>query len=201
MSGLETKRLRLRMFTMNDVDALAPIFGDAEVVKHLGTGEPVAREETRLALETILRHWEQHGFGRWAAVYKPTRRLIGYGGLRSFDGQPELVYLLAKPYWGRGLATEMAQACLRFGFERRKFKRIIALTKVANAASRRVLEKIGMRFEETVNISGMDVVRYSISRAAYISAQTKSRRKRRFKNLLSINDALPAIVSEETRGS
>lgn len=172
MSGLETNRLRLRMFTMKDLDALSPIFGDAEVVKHLGSGKPVSRAETEVALESILRHWERHSFGRWAVLYRPTRELIGYGGLRSFDGEPELVYLLAKPYWGRGLATEMAQACLRFGFEEREFERIIGLAKIANTASRRVLEKVGMNFEGNVQIAGMDVVRYSIPRAAYIPAQT-----------------------------
>ena len=91
MPELETDRLLLRQFALGDLDALAQIFADPEVVKHLGSGEPASREETETALRSIIAHWGRHGFGRWAAVYRPTRELIGYGGLRSFQGEPELV--------------------------------------------------------------------------------------------------------------
>jgi ribosomal-protein-alanine N-acetyltransferase len=161
------------MFTMDDLDELSPIFADAEVIKYLGSGKPATREESHTALVSIIRHWERHGFGRWAVIDKPTQKLIGYGGLRSFDGEPELVYLLAKPYWGRGLATEIARACLKYGFEERGFESIIALVKTANAASQRVIGKIGMSFEKTIHVFGIDAFRYSISRAAYLSEQTR----------------------------
>lgn len=167
MVEIETDRVRLRMFKMSDLEALSHIFGDPDVIRHLGSGKPATREETEVALQSIIRHWERHDFGRWAAIDKQTGTLIGYGGLRSFHGDPELVYLLAKPYWGRGLATEMARACLSFGFEQRGFKRIVAMAKPLNEASQRVLRKVGMRFEKTDNIYGMDVFFYSISRQDY----------------------------------
>ena len=171
MPELETDRLLLRQFVPDDLDALAQIFADPEVVKHLGSGQPASREETETALHSIIAHWGRQGFGRWAAVYKPTRELIGYGGLRNFHGEPELVYLLKKSYWDHGLATEMARASLKFGFEELKFERIIAMAKTANVASHRVMEKAGMCFERTANIYGMDVVCYALSRPAYLSAQ------------------------------
>ncbi len=171
MPEIETDRLLLRQFKMDDLDALAKLFADPEVVKYLGSGEPASRAETETALRSIIAHWERHGFGRWAAVYKPTGGLIGYGGLRSFHGEPELVYLLGQSYWRRGLATEMALASLNFGFEQLRFERIIAMAKTQNVRSHRVLEKAGMRFERAANIYGMDVVCYGLSHAFYLSEQ------------------------------
>jgi RimJ/RimL family protein N-acetyltransferase len=169
MEKIETARLRLRMFTHADLGDLYPIFSDREVVKYMQTGEPATREETEYALESIIKHWHEHGFGRWAVVHKETRQLIGYGGLRSFYGAPELVYLLAKPFWGMGLATELAKACLKWGFEQRGFERIIAIAKPDNKASRRVMEKIGLSFERNGDFQGIGVVFYVISRATYQS--------------------------------
>ena len=168
---IETDRLRLRMFTLDDLDDLSRIFAHPEVVRHLGTGMPLLRDEAAYALRGIIKHWERHGFGRWAAVHKPSGTLIGYGGLRSFEGTPELVYLLDRPYWGAGLATELSEAALKYGFDERHFERIVAMTKVANLASQRVLEKVGMSLEKTEIICNMEVHCYSITRVEYQSGQ------------------------------
>lgn len=176
MPEIETDRLLLRQFKPDDLDALAELFADPLVVKYLGSGEPASRAETEAALCSIISHWERHGFGRWAAVYKPTGGLIGYGGLRSFHGEPELVYLLGRPYWRRGLATEMALASLKFGFEGLRFERIIAMAKTQNVRSHRVLEKSGMRFERAANIYGMDVVCYGLARGLYLTEQASDAR-------------------------
>ena len=156
------------MFTHADLDGLASIFSDPLVMKYLGTGEPVSREETETALTSIIRHWHRHGFGRWAVVHKEDDSLIGYGGLRWLEGVgPELVYLLAQPYWGMGLATEIARACLRYGFELRQFDSIVAIAKPPNIASRRVMEKVGMSYEKQATYFNIDVVQYTISRDQY----------------------------------
>src|SRR5215217_5856766 len=116
MHEVETARLLLRMFTLDDLDALCLIFADPEVMEYLGKdGLPISKEETSIALKSMIRHWQKHAFGRWAVEDKAERRLIGYAGIRSLEGQAELVYLLAKEYWGLGLATEVAEACLRYG--------------------------------------------------------------------------------------
>jgi RimJ/RimL family protein N-acetyltransferase len=171
MKEIETDRLLLRRFTMDDLDELSVIFSDPEVVRYLGTGKPAKRDETEHALQTIINHWEQHGFGRWAVVFKRTQKLIGYGGLRNFHNTPELVYLLAKRYWGIGLATEIARASLSFGFDEQGFERIIAMARLANTASHRVMEKVGMNFEKTAQIYNMDIVCYAITSATYSSGQ------------------------------
>jgi ribosomal-protein-alanine N-acetyltransferase len=174
MIEIETDRLLLRTFTMADLEDLRLIFSDPEVVKYLGSGKPAGRKETEYALRSIIRHRKRHGYGRWAVIFKRTRELIGYGGLRCYHGTPELVYLLAKSYWGNGLATELAVASLRYGFEKLRFKRIVAMANQANKASHRVLEKVGMTFEKTAHICNMDIVCYSLSSAAYRSKQIKA---------------------------
>lgn len=181
----ETERLLLRQFSLDDLDELARIFSDPRVMKYLGaTCGPVTKEETEAALHSIIAHWGRHGFGRWAAVHKREGRLVGYCGLRAFGKEAELVYLLDHPYWGQGLATEMASASLSFGFDEKSFSQIVAMTRPGNAASRRVMEKIGMKYRQTVqffrhmaeigiacanvgNCEDFDVVRYDISKASF----------------------------------
>ena len=143
----QTRRLLLRQFRLEDLNDLALILADAQVMSHLGLrGEPMTRPETEAALLSIISHWRLKGFGRWAAEERGTGRLIGFAGLRSFGRRAELVYLLDRPYWGRGLATEMARECLRFAFTEKGFAEVAAFTRPANLASRRVLEKLGMRY-------------------------------------------------------
>jgi ribosomal-protein-alanine N-acetyltransferase len=195
MKEIGTDRLLLRQFTMGDLDELLPIFGDPEVVKYLGSGKPAKREETEHALYTIIKHWEQHGFGRWAVIFKRTRELIGYGGLRSFHGTPELVYLLAKRYWGIGLATEIAKASLKYGFDEQHFERIMALASLANTASHRVLEKVGMSFEKTDHIYDLEIACYSISSAEYLLGQLKNKRGHR-EYIINLESGLDNFLSQ-----
>jgi ribosomal-protein-alanine N-acetyltransferase len=169
MDEIETHRLHLRPFTTNDLDELALIFSDPVVLKYLSPNRAATREETRTALLSMISHWQRHGYGRWAVVHQATNRLIGYGGLRCFDGTPELVYLLSRQYWGSGLATEIALGCLEYGFIRHGFERIIALARPDNLASRRVMEKIGLNFERAGTFFEIDAVLYSITLDDYLS--------------------------------
>ena len=167
MPAIETERLLLRMFGPEDLDEMARLFRDPQVVKFVGDGQPVSREETERALESIIRHWQTHGFGRWAAVDRQTHEFIGFGGLRSLFGAPEVVYHLGSAHWGKGLATELARASLRFGFEAHQFERIVAIAKPLNAASIHVMEKLGMHFEKHASYYDIDVVQYAISREEF----------------------------------
>ncbi|MDQ4123096.1 MAG: GNAT family N-acetyltransferase [Acidobacteriota bacterium] len=168
ITEIETERIRLRQFTMDDLDDLARVFASPQVMRFLGLNcEPMTREETETALVSIIRHWERNGFGRWAVVSKEDDRLIGCAGLRSCEGLAELVYLLDETYWGKGLATEIAAACLRYGFEYHNFPSIIAMTRPGNERSQNVLHKIGMHFEKETTAFGIFVFLYSISREEY----------------------------------
>ena len=167
----QTARTVLRMFTPDDLDDLAAIFGNANVMKYLGLDcKPISREETELAIISMINSWKERNFGRWAVIGKENKRLIGCAGFRSFDESAELFYILDEPYWGRGLATEIAAECLRFGFEEREFNSITGFTRPENTASRKVMDKIGMRFDGDVTVFGVNAVRYVINREEYESS-------------------------------
>src|SRR5215210_1333765 len=129
MPEIETSRLRLRMFTPDDLNALSLITGDAEVMKYLGTSGARSRDQTENTIDAILRHWEEHGFGIWALDHRADRRLIGWCGLQRLQKTPEVevAYLLARAYWNQGLATEAAQASIDYGINELGLDRIVAI--------------------------------------------------------------------------
>lgn len=164
--GLETARLRLRMFRPEDLDELSGITRDAEVMRHIGQGTPLTRDETRTNLTRIIEIFQHRGFGRWAVVRKDSGALVGYCGLsRGDEGVGvEIAYLFAREEWGKGIATEAASACLRYGFERLGLERIYALTRHENLRSRRVMRRLGMNFLREGSYYGYSCVCYSITR-------------------------------------
>lgn len=164
---IETQRLLLRKLTLDDLDGLFSILSDPQVSRYAGTGQPATFEETRKALLSIIAHWERHGFGRWGIVDSQSNQLIGYGGLRSLLETPEVVYHFGSRHWGKGLATEMAHAALRYGFEEHRFNRIVAIAMPANAASIRVMQKIGMLYEMHTRYFDIDVIQYGIHRSQF----------------------------------
>jgi len=167
MPSIETARLHLRRFQLDDLDGLAALVADAEVMEYVGNGLPVTREEAEIALKSIIAHWANHGFGRWAVFDKESGEFAGYGGLRSLMGTPEVVYHFARAYWGRGLATELARASLRFGFKEHQFESIVAIAKPGNTASIHVMEKAGLKYELHTAYYKMNVVQYRILRAEF----------------------------------
>jgi ribosomal-protein-alanine N-acetyltransferase len=164
--SLETARLLLRPFTPADVDELHQITRDPEVMRHIGDGHALTRAETGRNLAMIISAFERRGFGRWAVVPKETGALAGYCGLSmgNLEVGVELAYLLSRSEWGRGLATEAGAACLRYGFEQLGLGSIAALTRPDNVRSRRVMERLGMRYLRDGNYHGYSCVWYTIPR-------------------------------------
>lgn len=167
MPNLETPRLRLRQFTLNDLNDLYPIYSNLEVNKYIGKGAKT-KDETRAALMNMIQHW-QHGFGMWAVVYKESNELIGRCGLCFLDNtsEVELGYALDKPYWNLGLATEGSLASLKYGFEVVGLERIVAIARPENVASQRVMQKVGMSYEKNAYFYDSEVVYYAIARQAF----------------------------------
>ena len=170
MNIIETSRTILRKFTMDDLENVAAIFSNPRVMKYLGlNGQPVSRDETREILESIIRFWQTKGYGRMAVISKKNNKLIGVAGLRYYEGDAELFYLLDEPYWGKGLATEIGKAILEYGFEKFDFPRIIAVTRPANAATLRVLDKLGLSFEKEDTVQGVRAFRYAVKQEDFQS--------------------------------
>jgi ribosomal-protein-alanine N-acetyltransferase len=155
--------LKVSLEFADDLEYLHPIYSDSEVMKYVSQGVR-NREETAADLLQIIADWEKHGFGLWAVVCKENNQLIGDGGLRFLGDTPEVEvgYVLAKAYWGKGLATEIAAASLKYGFEVLQLKKIVAVADTENIASRRVMEKVGMQYQHNFNYRDRDRVYYSI---------------------------------------
>ena len=162
---IETARLRLRLPLPSDLDDLYSIRSDAEVMRFI-TGAPSTKDETLAGLNKHLKRWEEHGFGQWAINFKNEATLLGWCGLDFLDTTTEIEvgYGLAKKYWGLGVATEAAEASLRYGFEQLNLERIVAVAYPQNIASRQVMVKLGMKHVRNGFYYGADMVYYQIFR-------------------------------------
>ncbi|HEU5472829.1 MAG TPA: GNAT family N-acetyltransferase [Actinophytocola sp.] len=153
---LETERLVLRRFTEADVDSLVDLDGDPRVMRYLTGGRPTPREKIESeVLPGILADYQRvPGCGTWAAAERSTGRFLGWFELRvsgddAAAAQAELGYRLRASAWGRGYATEGARALIRRAFTELGLRRVWAETMAVNTASRRVMEKAGLRLVRT----------------------------------------------------
>jgi RimJ/RimL family protein N-acetyltransferase len=170
--SLETERLILRPLCGDDLDDLAALQADAQVMRHLG-GRPRTRGEMAQRLEKILGHWRRHGFGIFALWEKASGRFAGYCGVAYLHGlaDAEVTYGLASPFWGRGLATEALKRCLRYAFEGAGLPRVVGVAAVENVASQRVMEKAGMTLQGPYEYDGKQGVLLAIDNPAIESPQ------------------------------
>lgn len=145
---IRNSTVHLREFTQEDAAEMSPIYGDDEVMKHIGSRRRgMSPAETKRMLEHFIENYETDGFGIWACVMNYTGELIGHCGFNTLpDGMVEIAYLFDKKYWGRGIATGIARLTLEEGFRTFGLDEIVALAYPDNPASLRVLEKIGMRY-------------------------------------------------------
>lgn len=176
---METRRLRLRHFTPKDVDELFRIYSDPELFKYMmnevSQDKFVLWEQTRTIVDTLIENWQKHRFGVWAVVYKKNQKLIGHCGFKFLENtrDVQIGYLLLKSYWGKGLATEAASVALKYGFENTDLERVVAIAKHDNIASRRVMEKLGMKYEKDAYYYNNHVAYYSITRSHFAQISKK----------------------------
>ena len=147
---LTTERLVLRRFTLDDAEDLLALDSDPLVRRFVEDGEPVTREGAVETIEYWLRFHERSDlFGFFAAIERTTGRFLGWFHYRPGDGhsddEPELGYRLVTSAWGKGLGTEGSIALIDHGFSTGRIRRVLAETMAVNVASRRVMEKAGMR--------------------------------------------------------
>lgn len=157
----------MRSLQLSDLNALTAIWLDPDVTRFLPSrGAPIPRDKTEKSLKSFLEHWQARGYGIWAIVDENSSQMIGYCGLRYLDelNEVELLYGLAKAFWGKGIATQAAQAAISYGFNVANLNRIIAIAFPENQASQRVMEKAGLRYEKQVHVFNLDAVYYSIAR-------------------------------------
>lgn len=165
---ITTKRLIIRDFSHEDVDPLALILGNAEVMRFSIAG-PLSFDQTKDYLHhRILKHYTEHGFGLWALVDKEEDRLIGLAGLmiQAIDGEDlvELGYRLDPAYWGKRLAVEAGVAIAEYGFNELGIDKIISIIDPQNKQSVRVAAKIGMHYWKDAIFHEIPVKIYRLSK-------------------------------------
>lgn len=178
---LETERLVLRRFTTADVDNLAGLDADPDVMRFVSGGIATSRDEIENeflpAFLGYYQRYEQYGF--WAAIERSTGDFLGWFHFRppagSAPGQVELGYRMRKSAWGKGYAAEGSRALIRKGFTESGVQRVTAEAMAANTASRRVMEKAGLTLTRTFSqpLPGaagghpVEVVEYALNKAGW----------------------------------
>ena len=179
MVELGTRRLTLRGWRDDDVDPLAAIDGDPDVMRYIGDGSVRTREQTVSVVAAMRQAWVDRGFGRFAVELRDTGEFVGWVGLAVPHFLPEVLpaveigWRLGRPFWGRGLATEVAQEALRFGFTDVGLDRIISICHVDNHASVRVMTKLGMQPDRVTTMPdrGPQVRVLALTREAFTVAR------------------------------
>ncbi len=163
---LETDRLLLREFVESDAEAFFQLNSDPEVLRFVPDKQLTSVDQARqLLLEHPIADYRKYGYGRGACILKSTGEQIGFAGLKYLEelGEVDVAYRLLPAHWGRGLATEVALASVRYGFADLGLKQIIGLVMPENIASVRVLEKTGLRYVETVTFWESQFSKYVIT--------------------------------------
>lgn len=147
---LHTPRLHLRNWQDTDKPLFAQINGDPDVMRYFP--KPLTPEQSNKMADKCQQFIYDNGYGFWAVEHRQDKRFIGMIGLHSpqhdlpFSPCIEIGWRLDKAYWGQGLATEGAKACLDFAFEVLNLHQVVSFTAKINLPSQRVMQKLGMRF-------------------------------------------------------
>ena len=146
---IDTQRLSLREFVLEDAEAVLKFNAHPEVMQYTGDESISSLEQaSHLISETWLADYKRYGYGRWALIHKTENKIIGFAGLKYL---PELLktdigFRMLPQYWGRGFATEVSVAILNHGFEHYSLEQIIGIVQPENMGSAKVLQKIGMHW-------------------------------------------------------
>jgi len=167
--ALATPRLLLRPFNMNDTLPLHNLLVEPGVLRYFPDPSPPPVEKVGNLISRQMNHWAKHGYGWWAVENPQDPRLMGWCGLQYLPetGEIEIGYLLGKPFWGKGYATEAGLESLRFGFKELSIEKIIAIVHPENTASKRVIEKLGFKDPAQARYFGMECLRYIADRTAF----------------------------------
>jgi RimJ/RimL family protein N-acetyltransferase len=166
---LRTARLRLRAFREGDFDAVAAMCADPDVMRYLGDGRTLDRDDAWRHMAMLVGHWELRGFGTWAVEEQASGAYIGRVGLHYPEGWPgrEVGWVIGRAHWGKGYATEAATAAVDHAFDTLGWPRTISLIYRDNARSIRVAERLGARRDGEATIRDHTADIWVIERAQW----------------------------------
>lgn len=176
MPDLQTPRLLLRKLTMGDAADIYAYSKDPQVARYVLWSPHASISESRAYLRYTLRQYRNGEPAPYGITLRQTGRVIGTIGFAFVNYEhsaAEIGYSLARDEWNHGYMSEALSAMIRYGFEHYRLYRIEAMHDVRNAASGRVMEKCGMRYEGTLRgklyskAEHIDVCLYSIIRPEF----------------------------------
>jgi ribosomal-protein-alanine N-acetyltransferase len=154
---LHTNRLESRPLTPADTEPLHALWTAPGVRQYLWDAEVIPFDRTSDVVAESMRLFETAGYGLWAARLHSAADVVAFGGYWFFHEPPrlELLFGVAEPHWGKGLATELASALVTFGLTRCGFREVLASTDAPNVRSVRVLTKLGFQLERRASSKGL----------------------------------------------
>lgn len=165
---LETKRLRMRPPTWDDLDSIYRLGSNPNVMRFLNKGEAQTIGQARKDLERRIRQTNQYT-GYWITEQKTDHAFVGWIALKRLEQtkDTEIGYRFLEEFWGKGLATEAGTAVLSYAFKALDLPKVVAITVEANLASVRVMEKLGLSQTGTGVYYNTQCVYYEISKEKY----------------------------------
>ena len=165
---IETSRLTLRPFGIEDVQAAFRWFGDPLVMRFTPNGPDNDIGQTAERIARYQKHQSVYGYSKWIIIDRISQEPIGDAGLMHLPEYRwiDFGYRLAQPFWGKGLATEAAAAWLDKALGKLHLDRLVAFSHPENSASIKVLRKLGFSEERRDTVMGMDSLVFLITPAA-----------------------------------
>ena len=162
---LETKRLLLRELASTDLDFVAAMMGNGEVTRYYG--RRFDRADAEVWLNQQLERYRLDGHGLWLVLDRQVGTPIGQVGLmlQEVEGLelPEIGWLLHRPFWGRGYATEAAAAVRDAAFTRWRYGAVISLIRPENTPSQRVAQRLDMQPRRRAHFEGFEHLVFEVA--------------------------------------
>jgi ribosomal-protein-alanine N-acetyltransferase len=166
---IETDRLLLRELLFSDVDGLFELESNPNVHLFVGNKPVTHIDECRAYIEFIHQQYKDFGTGRWAVILKETNEFIGWSGIKFITNEInnhkdfyEIGYRFIEKHWGKGYATEAGKAFIDYAFNEMKVDALYAYADAGNENSRKILEKLGLRYVNSFEYEGELEVWYEL---------------------------------------
>ncbi len=162
----------MRPLDGNDVDAIYTLRRDAEFMRFIREPQ-TKRAEAENWIKLVSRLWDSEKIGFCAVIDKTSNEFIGWCGLWKLKetGETEVGYAIAENFQKKGFASEAAEKFLEYGFCQLNLEKIVAVARPENTASRRVMEKIGMKYDGIGKYYDRDLAHYSITQENFMAAK------------------------------
>lgn len=166
---IETDRLILREFEESDVDAMFELESNPNVHTYVGNKPVTNIDQARAYIEFVQQQYKDFGTGRCAVILKETNEFIGWSGIKFITNEInnhkdfyEIGYRFIEEYWGKGYATEAGKAFVEYAFSVMKIDALYAYANAGNENSRKILEKLGLRYVNSFEYEGESDVWYEL---------------------------------------